>query len=96
MKAKIFALTIGGIIAAAVALLYAPNSGAHTRQMLSERSQQAIEKTRQFLQETQQSANQMVSRNARQAIDKASDILDQGQEQLAATKQKLADTETAA
>jgi len=61
MKAKILALTIGGIIAAAVALLYAPNSGEHTRQMLGERGQQALDKTRHFLQETQQSASQLVA-----------------------------------
>lgn len=96
MKAKIFALTIGGIIAAAVALLYAPNSGAHTRQVLGERSQQAMDRTRQFLQETQQSANQLVKRNARLAIEEASAILDQGKDTLSATRQKLAEEESAA
>jgi gas vesicle protein len=96
MKAKIALLTISGLIAAAAALLYAPNSGAETRQRLSAQRDQALEKTRQFLQETQQSANQLVKRNARLALDEASAILDQGKEQLTTTRQKLAEDEAAA
>ena len=96
MKAKIALLTIGGLIAAAAALLYAPNSGEETRQRLSARRDQVLEKTRQFLQETQQSANQMVTRQARVALEEASALLDQGQQQLAATRKKVAEQESAA
>ena len=91
MKTKIAALTIGGLIAAAIALLYAPSSGEKTRQMLGERSQQAMDKTRQFLQETQQSAGELVTRKARLAIDEASTILDHGKDTLTNARQKLAE-----
>jgi len=96
LRAKIASLTMVGLIAAAVALLYAPHSGAKTRRMIGERGQQALDKTRQFLQETQQSANQLVTRQARIAIDEASALLEQGKEQLAVTRQKLPEDETAA
>jgi len=96
MKAKIFGITIAGIIAAAVALLYAPNSGEHTRQLIRERRADALEKTRQFLQETQQSVNGLVTRQAKMALDEASALLDQGKEKVDVTRQKVAEKEAAA
>ena len=96
MKAKIALLAISGLIAAATALLYAPTSGAETRQRLSAQRDQVLEKTRQFLQETQQSANRLVSRQARVALEEASALLDQGQQQLTATRKKVAEQESAA
>ena len=94
-KAQIAILTISGLIAAAAALLYAPNSGAETRQRLGAKLDQVVEKTRQFLQDTQQSANQLVTRQAKVAIEETSALLSQGQQQLDA-RNKVAKQESAA
>lgn len=47
---------LGGVIGAAIGILYAPRSGEETRQMLISESQQIKEKTIDTIQETQNRA----------------------------------------
>ena len=48
-----FALIVGGLLGATVALLYAPRSGEETRQLLLENSQEIKDKAVQSIQEVQ-------------------------------------------
>ena len=89
MKATLTGLTIGGLLATAVALLYAPNSGEKTRQWLGNRSEKALENTRRFIRETQQSANQLLTAKAKDALDEASILLNHGQEYVDAARQTV-------
>lgn len=92
-KAYLTGFTIGGLIATTVTLLYAPRTGEETRDYLRNRSEEAQEKTRQFLQETQQRANEVLTRKTTQALDEAAALLDHGQEYLDSTRQKVEDEE---
>jgi gas vesicle protein len=55
-KSGFFTFLAGGLIGAAVALLYAPRSGEETRQILMSNSQEIKEKAVKSIQEVQDSA----------------------------------------
>lgn len=92
-KAYLTGFTVGGLLATAATLLYAPRSGEETRDLLRSRGEEAQEKTRQFIQEAQQRANEVMSRKASEALDEASALLDHGQEYLDTTRKKVEDEE---
>ncbi len=86
LKAYLTGFTIGGLIAATAALLYAPYSGADARHLLRVRGEEAKNRAQEFVQETQQSANQLLTRKTKAAIDEASALLNHGQEYLSSAK----------
>lgn len=92
VKAYLTGFTIGGLLATTVTLLYAPRSGEETRTMLRDRSEEAQEKTRQFLADSQQRANEVFNRKTSEALDEASALLDQGKEYVETTKKKVANS----
>ena len=55
-KSGFFTFLAGGLIGAAVAILYAPRSGEETRQILTSNSQEIKEKAVKSIQEVQDSA----------------------------------------
>lgn len=89
LKVYLTGFTIGGLVAAAAALLYTPYSGEETRQMLRERSEEVKDKTQKFVWETQQSANQILTSKTKEALDEASAVLNQGQEYLNEKRRKV-------
>lgn len=92
-KAYLTGFTVGSMIATAVALLYAPNSGEATRNLLRTRTGEAQEKTQQFIKQSKQRANEMLTRKATEVLDEASTLLSHGQEYVEAAQQKVEDEE---
>lgn len=93
LKAYLTGFTMGSLIAAAAALLYAPYSGKDTRHLLRARSEEAKNKAQEFVRETQQGANQLLTRKTKAAIDEASALLNHGQEYLGAARHKVEEEE---
>lgn len=81
-SAVILSFLLGGVTGAALALLYAPRSGQETRDLLSERMREGVEKGR-GLRET------AVSRG-RELIDEAADYVERQRDTLERTKERLA------
>lgn len=92
-KAYLTGFTIGSVFATAFTLLYAPRSGEKTRHLLRSRGEEAQAKTRQFLQDTRQRANEALTQKTTQALEEAASLLDHGQEYLDSTRQKVEEEE---
>jgi gas vesicle protein len=93
LKAYLTGFTMGSLIAAATALLYAPNSGADTRHLLRARSKEAKNRAQELVRETQQNANQILTKKTKAAIDEASALLNHGQEYLGTARRKVEEEE---
>jgi gas vesicle protein len=89
LKAYLTGFTLGSLIAAGVALLYAPHSGEETRSQIRDLGREAQLRTQELLQRTQQRANRALNDTTRGAIDEASALLDRGQEVLDTTRLKI-------
>ena len=68
------AILIGGLIGAAIALLYAPKSGRETRKDIKRAARRAKNSTVDFIEDTIDNVNDFVN----DLRDKAADIVDQG------------------
>lgn len=68
------AILIGGLIGAAIALLYAPKSGRETRKGIKRAARRAKNSTVDFIEDTIDNVNDFVN----DLRDKAADIVDQG------------------
>ncbi len=58
----VVAFTIGALVGAVVALLYAPAKGDDTREMLGEKAREGAEKTREFLKQQKETLASAVER----------------------------------
>jgi gas vesicle protein len=68
------AILIGGLIGAAIALLYAPKSGRETRKDIKKAARRAKNSTVDFIEDTIDDVNDFIN----DLRDKAADIVDQG------------------
>ena len=68
------AILIGGLIGAAIALLYAPKSGRETRKDIKRAARRATNSTVDFIEDTIDDVNNFVN----DLREKAADIVDQG------------------
>ena len=82
-------VAVGGAIGAAAALLYAPQSGAETRQQLKDKTNQALDKSSEMAQQAKGRANELISQTqtklgdvTTQAKTKMGDLSNQAQEMI--------------
>ena len=78
----LLAFLVGGVVGAAVALLYAPRSGRETREMLAEKMREGAERGREL-------GNQ-AREKGRAIIEEASEYVDRGREAMDDRKGRLA------
>ena len=78
----ILAFLVGGVVGAAVALLYAPRSGRETREMLAEKMREGAERGREL-------GNQ-AREKGRAIIEEAGEYVDRGREAMDDRKGRLA------
>jgi len=82
------AFLLGGVIGAAVALLYAPNSGAETRKEISRTARRVKNSTVDLIEDAIDDVNEFTSDLRR----KASDVIGQGVELSDKAKKEIAAT----
>lgn len=96
IKAYLTGFTVGSLVATAVALLYAPHSGKKTRNLLRTRKEEMQEKTKKFVNESKQRANQMLTQKATEVLDEASAMISHGQQMVEAAQNQVEDQEVVA
>jgi gas vesicle protein len=73
----VVAFTLGALVGAVVALLFAPAKGEETREMISEKAREQAQKTREFLQQQKENLATAVERG-REAYQAARGEKEQG------------------
>jgi len=68
----VVAFTLGALVGAVVALLFAPTKGEETREALGEKAKQGAQKTREFLKQQRETLSSAVERG-REAYQAARD-----------------------
>jgi gas vesicle protein len=58
----IVAFTLGALIGAAVAMLFAPAKGSETRELLGEKAREGAQKTKEFLKQQRETLSSVVDR----------------------------------
>jgi gas vesicle protein len=58
----VVAFTLGALVGAVVALLFAPAKGEDTREMLAEKARESAQKTREFLKQQRETLSSAVER----------------------------------
>lgn len=58
----VVAFTLGALVGAVVALLYAPAKGEDTREMIAEKAREGAQKTRDFLKQQRETLSSAVER----------------------------------
>jgi gas vesicle protein len=76
------AFALGGLAGAAIALLYAPRSGAETRRLLGERARRSAEAGRDRLREGAEYAREKVGQGAEYGRQMAHRMMGKGEEVL--------------
>ena len=79
------ALLIGGLVGAAIALLYAPKSGRETRKDIKRAARRAKNSTVDFIEDTIDDVNDFVN----DLRNKAADIVDQGSDLSEKAKKEI-------
>jgi gas vesicle protein len=87
--ARIFgAFLIGGLIGAAIAILYAPQSGRETREDISRAARRVKKSTVNVAEDIVESVNEFAS----EVKDKATDIIDRGRDLSDSAKREILKT----
>ena len=85
------AFLLGGVIGAAVALLYAPNSGAQTRKEISRTARRVKNSAADLIEDTIEDVNDFTTdlrKKASDVIDQGVDLSDRAKKEIAATLER--------